>query len=316
MPKRSNAFQKLIHLIYQQLEDPATVTESKLLRNRVTKRLREVDVVIEVRRAQTTLLVAVECRDHKKPQDVEWIEQVKTKLENLGIHKVVLVSSSGFTPQARELAEWYGFDTLTLEEAITADWNTALRELEELFFGLAHLTPRTWMLGLEHSADEPIPTAQDFGPDPAVYNPDGIVRGVLSEFVAEALHHAIETKSVLEQTEPGTERTFVVNGEFHDEYYLVDLAGRQRAIRQIRIEGTAVVPERIPVQLQHRTFGGAHVAYGTINHPLGQGLMTVVQEAGGGSSSSLRLPGDLVGLGGEITWTGRLTVPLPAPEQT
>lgn len=313
MPKRSNEFQKLIHLIYQQLEDPATVTESKLLPNRVTKRLREVDVVMEVRCARTTLLVAVECRDHKKRQDVELIEQVKTKLENLGIHKVVLVSSSGFTPQARELAQREGYDTLTLEEAVKVDWNEGIRKLEQLFLGLAHPTLRTWALTLEHASEEPIPTMQDFGRDPVVYNPDGSVRSALSQFFNEVAHHALAEKSILEHADPGTQIPVIFDGEFGREYYMVDRSGRKRVVRHIRLEGTADVPDQIPVKLKHRMFGGAHVAYGTIDHPVGQGLITMVQEVRGKSSGAIRLPGRLPGVEKETTRIGPLHLPPEPP---
>jgi hypothetical protein len=43
MPKRTNDFQRLVYLVRVNLADGATVTESKMLEDRVTKTMREVD---------------------------------------------------------------------------------------------------------------------------------------------------------------------------------------------------------------------------------------------------------------------------------
>ena len=42
MPKRSNDFQRLVYLVRVNLAGGATVTESKMMRDRLTKRFREV----------------------------------------------------------------------------------------------------------------------------------------------------------------------------------------------------------------------------------------------------------------------------------
>ena len=70
MPKRTNDFQRLVYLVRVNLADGATVTESKMLTDRVTKRKREVDVCIEGHVGQHPVIVSVECRDHKRIADV------------------------------------------------------------------------------------------------------------------------------------------------------------------------------------------------------------------------------------------------------
>jgi hypothetical protein len=47
MPKRTNDFQRLVYIVRASLAHGATVTESKMLTDRATKRKREVDVCIE-----------------------------------------------------------------------------------------------------------------------------------------------------------------------------------------------------------------------------------------------------------------------------
>jgi hypothetical protein len=79
IPKRANEFQRLIFAIRTNLATGAKVTESRLLRDRLTKRFREVDVCIESSVGGTSIMVCVECRDHARPADVGWVDAMKEK---------------------------------------------------------------------------------------------------------------------------------------------------------------------------------------------------------------------------------------------
>src|SRR5258708_339900 len=70
MPKRSNEFQRLVYLVRVNLAAGATVTESKMLRDRSTGLEREVDVCVEGNVGGTTVNVCLECRDHARPADI------------------------------------------------------------------------------------------------------------------------------------------------------------------------------------------------------------------------------------------------------
>jgi hypothetical protein len=61
MPKRRNEFQKLILLVKQQITENATVTESKMLTDRVTGTEREVDGCIESSISGHSILISIEC---------------------------------------------------------------------------------------------------------------------------------------------------------------------------------------------------------------------------------------------------------------
>ncbi|WP_280831270.1 hypothetical protein [Mycolicibacterium frederiksbergense] len=114
MPKRSNVFQTVVKTIYEHLADGAAVVESEMLTNRLTGKKREVDVVIHTKSAGHELLIGVEAtgqsdarrQSPRKPDpvSVEWVEQMVAKHQNLPTDKVVLVSETGFSDQARELA--------------------------------------------------------------------------------------------------------------------------------------------------------------------------------------------------------------------
>lgn len=75
MPKRSNDFQRLVYLVRLNLAEGAEVTESKMMRDRLTKRFREVDIVIKGKVGSQPVVVCVECRDHKRVADVTWLDR-------------------------------------------------------------------------------------------------------------------------------------------------------------------------------------------------------------------------------------------------
>jgi len=121
MPKRSNDFQRLVAMITQLSSGDADVRESELMVEVASGQQREVDVVAfgEVAGHQTT--VCIECRDWSRKQDVQWVEQARTKFDDLAANVKVLVSSSGFTKTALEKAAHYGIKTITPGE-ITSEF--------------------------------------------------------------------------------------------------------------------------------------------------------------------------------------------------
>lgn len=96
MPRRSNAFQKLITLVHKQLAEHAHVVESPFLADAVTGKSREVDVLIEASIAGYVTRLAVECIDWKRKADVTWLEKMFLKHQSLPTGKLILVSRSDF----------------------------------------------------------------------------------------------------------------------------------------------------------------------------------------------------------------------------
>lgn len=113
MPKRSNEFQRLIAMLTQMSSGDAIVRESVELLEIVSGEPREVDVVAVGKVAGHGTIVGIECRDWKRKQDVQWVEQVDNKFRDLGANVKVLVSSSGFTKGALAKAIQYGIKAIT-----------------------------------------------------------------------------------------------------------------------------------------------------------------------------------------------------------
>lgn len=95
MPKPSNDFQAVVYFVRSLLDTDATVTESAMLPDRTGAGPREVDVLITSQVGGKRLRIGVECRDHRNPPDVTWVEQVCTKQADLELDQTVLVSSTG-----------------------------------------------------------------------------------------------------------------------------------------------------------------------------------------------------------------------------
>jgi hypothetical protein len=133
MPKRTNDFQKLVYLVRVNLAEGATVTESKMLTDRVTKRKREVDVCIEGHVGGHAIVVSVECRDHKRIADVSWVDTMKAKHERLATNALILASRSGFTPEARNVAAGYGIQAFSLSDVDEVDFPALLGSRSSLW---------------------------------------------------------------------------------------------------------------------------------------------------------------------------------------
>jgi hypothetical protein len=98
----------------------AVVTESKLVKDIRTGTEREVDIAIESTVARHSVMIAIECRDHGRPADIQWIDALVGKYRDLPVDKVVAVSRSGFSKIAMQRAAQVRITTITLEAAVEA----------------------------------------------------------------------------------------------------------------------------------------------------------------------------------------------------
>lgn len=105
MPKRTNASEKLIAKIYDQLSTPdEKVVESAILKERGNGAEREVDILLQKDIFGTPIRIAVECRGRTNKDDIQWIDGLIGKYRDLPIDKVIAVSKSGFSKSATEKA--------------------------------------------------------------------------------------------------------------------------------------------------------------------------------------------------------------------
>ncbi len=122
MPRRTNPFQKLSASIMAVFYEPEyEVVESVLEKSQKTGVIRELDIKI-TNRENPQNRILVECRSHKRTQDVQWIDQLDGKARSLGYSKIIAISSSGFTKTALSEALDRGIEALHLKEAEEVNW--------------------------------------------------------------------------------------------------------------------------------------------------------------------------------------------------
>jgi len=95
--------------------------ESVLERSPRTGVPREIDIRITSQRDPHDRTL-VECRNHKRKQDVQWIDAIDGKRRRLGFTRAVAVSKSGFTRGALLEAADRGISTMHLKEADEDAW--------------------------------------------------------------------------------------------------------------------------------------------------------------------------------------------------
>lgn len=127
------------------------VKSPERIRGRLSGRRREVDVTLRRRMGATDVLVAIECRGRKNPQDVRWIEELASKKADVGAHAMVAVSTSGFTEAARRSADAHGLLLRELTQ-IGAD------EIGRWFLRTQLSVPRWRLFGaVVHTGDPRLP---------------------------------------------------------------------------------------------------------------------------------------------------------------
>lgn len=124
MAKPGKHLEELVTKLERVLADQNVRIESPAkLRDKVTKRLREHDVLLTLNPDHHhRSLTAIECRDRSRPVGVEAIEAFHTKCQHTGINQGVIVSATGFTTTAREKAAFHGIKCMDLTLAEKFDW--------------------------------------------------------------------------------------------------------------------------------------------------------------------------------------------------
>lgn len=122
MPQRTNQFQRLAAHIHARLSKGWVVEESKMLVDRITGELREVDVTATATVGAHQVILSVECRDHLRPADTPWVESMAQKHASLETSKLVLWSRSGFTKPAIAKARFLNIDVVSARDVGNVDW--------------------------------------------------------------------------------------------------------------------------------------------------------------------------------------------------
>ncbi len=116
MTTNGQSLEKLVEVLEKMDMAGAEIKTRDKIYDKVAKEPREVDVSVRFRKGSHDFLIIFECRDRKRKNGPDWIEQITQKTRDLGANKVIAVSSSGFTQGAIEKAKQHNIKLRTLEE--------------------------------------------------------------------------------------------------------------------------------------------------------------------------------------------------------
>lgn len=273
MPKRTNSFQQLVHLIEGQLvSHEATVTESREFTDQVTEQPREVDIVIETKVGTHPFVIGIECVDRNRPMDAPWIEQIHNKHQDLGdVDKTIVVSKSGFTKPALKKAEQRKIEPLTLNEAQESDWvrcTGRLARLESINVVSTVVTssPDVTILVMPPGAPPyPPPPQFEKDKDHLVYEPTGKLIGSVGEQVDQALNNPEFSAQIEQQVTTNESAAFEMGIGFFNGSYVIDSTGTKQRLAEIVIKGEAR-QETSVIPLKKANFGFVSLLHGTGEH--------------------------------------------------
>ena len=198
MPKRSNEFQKLVGLVRVNLAEGAAITESKMLRDRITGTEREVDVCVEGIVGGTHVRVCIECRDRARAADVTWVEELKAKHERLPTHVLILASRSGFTNEARRVAQLNGIEAISFDEVEQTNFHDLFKGKSSLFAKCITISADKVVVGLLPTITLPAENVV-VQPDNAIFNANGVLIGLMGHLVMETINSPDMLQQLLNQ---------------------------------------------------------------------------------------------------------------------
>ena len=253
-------------LIKKHTAGNAIVTESKLLKDRITGEVREVDICIEINHpaSERPLTVSVECTDSKRKCDVPWVEQMKSKHERLPTDALILVSRHGFTSNAYGLAQKYGIGIYALEQVNSAKKIQAL-DFDTLFLKYFELSPTNVsirFLGIEGFPAEDISVL----PNNVIFSRDRKELGTVKEFVDTFLNH-LQVKRELSGHGDTPHKGFelIVEGpmwKYETPLYMrKETSALFRQINHVKIQGNCNFITS-SLALEHGSLGKTKVAWG------------------------------------------------------
>lgn len=297
MPKRSNAFQRVVRLIHHQLAGvQCTVEESAMLVDELTGDSVEVDIVVKTSGASYPITIGVECTcreprpgSSKRPQrrraTVEWVREMYGKHEHLHTDVLVLASEAGFTKGAATLAAKVGIRTLSFDDATRLNWSHEIETLTKLFLGRIDLTYRGEAIleDGEHVRDQ----------GAAVFDAKGLAVGSLLGVIGSLVNHpSIREQAWAKIPHDGQGKLSVDYDAIAADspaWFLDRERGEERTKMRIRSLHADVTVKRmtVPVEVKQAAINAGLVAYGEGLFGDGRATLALLEDEDGHKTGSL-----------------------------
>lgn len=119
-------FEELAAKIQAELAPNSPILTNKKIMGKISRTKREVDILIPGNVAGYNIIIAISCKDHKKPVDVNLMASEKALFEDIGAHIKIIVSASGFTESAINIAKQADIKVYKLIDTGKHDWQSTI----------------------------------------------------------------------------------------------------------------------------------------------------------------------------------------------
>jgi len=154
MRRLGRDFEKLVAMLEQQLGPQGVIIKSPdYFIGRESQKRRESDISLRHKIGSSEVLLIVECRQRKDRQDVRWVDEVISKVRDIGADKALIVSSIGFSKGAKNRAKANNIEYRTLKEVKPEEFGSWLGVLE-----VEYRNPKVNFLTIVVELSYPIPS--------------------------------------------------------------------------------------------------------------------------------------------------------------
>ena len=121
-------YEKIVADTYEEYPDCEVIRDHKVIGKSGVAR--QVDVWVTGAVAGCEIRVAIECKFHKSKVDINLIDSFIGMLQDIGAHKGVFITTTGFTSgaEARAKAADISLKIMSLESALETDWGELLSD--------------------------------------------------------------------------------------------------------------------------------------------------------------------------------------------
>lgn len=114
--------EKLIEEIHNELIPDADIERNAQIWGHDSECNREIDIAIRSKIGIYDLLIAIECKHHKRPIDIKSVGEFISTIRDIRANKGVMISTSGFTKKAKTLAQKACVEVYSLIDIDKHNW--------------------------------------------------------------------------------------------------------------------------------------------------------------------------------------------------
>ncbi len=221
MAKAFTELELLVAKIQKQLAPKAEVQHNVFVDGRLSKRKRQIDVLVRERIGQYEIRIIIDCKDYNKPIDVKGVEEFAGLLADVGAHKGVLVSPKGFSEAAKTRAEGLQIDLYSPFDTDVHKWTVRATIPATCDF-------RSVIMAFKFSTSAPLPlTLQyDFYSRNEIYDKAGSALGTMLANASRKWNNGVFPNDVGEYVDLevyDTKPVYIDSGTIHNLKVPVDL---------------------------------------------------------------------------------------------